>query len=216
MDKGGRVCAPKGVSPRDLDLARARADDVQKEWNPPVADERYVADRAWEVAVLDGCPFHPEGGCGVGGHGSYPRVSPPGARIARFYCPEAGATISLLPTFLAARFSGTLDELEDVVEAVESAPSMAAAAEVLRPADAPRAVTSISALRWVRRRVRAIGRALLALVTLLADELGCAPTLQAMRAHLGVERVLVTLRSVGVAHLHALSPPLGLSPRGRR
>jgi hypothetical protein len=143
-------------------------------------------------------------------------VSPRGARVARFYCPEAGATISLLPSFLAARFSGTLDELEGVVDAVESAPSMAAAAEELRPADARRAVTSISALRWVRRRVKAIGRALLALVTLLPDELGCVPTLGAIRTHLGVVRVLVALRQVGAAHLHALLPPLGLSPRGRR
>jgi hypothetical protein len=152
----------------------------------------------------------------VGRHGSYPRVSPPGARVARFYCPKAGATISLLPSFLAARFSGTLDEFEGVVDAVENAPSMAAAAEELRPADARRAVTSISAVRWVRRRAKAIRRTLLALVTLLPDELGCAPTLQAMRAHLGVARVLVALRQVGAAHLDALSPPLGLSPRGRR
>ena len=148
-------------------------------------------------------------------HGSYPRVAPAGTRVARFYCPLAGATISLLPSFLAARFSGTLDELEEVIDAVERAPSRVAAAEQLRPADAPRAVTSISALRWVRRRVKPVRAALLALVTLCPELFGCAPTLRSMRAHLGVERVLVRLRAVGAASMHGLSPPLGLSTRGR-
>lgn len=136
--------------------------------------------------------------------------------MPRFLCPVAERTISLLPAFLAARLSATLDDLERVVDAVESATSMAAAADVLRPADAVRAVTSISALRWVRRRTKAIRIALLALRTLLPDVLGCAPTLRAMRAHLGVERVLVTLRSIGAVHLSALPAPLGLCTRGRR
>lgn len=181
-----------------------------------MTDERYVADRGWKGAVLVGCPFHPDRDCGVSPHGSYPRVVPAGTRVARFYCPLARATISLLPSFLAARFSGTLDEIESVVDAVDSAPSMAAAADSLRPADAPRAVTSISAMRWVRRRVQRVRSALLALVTLYPDVLGCAPTLRAMRAHLGTERVLVTLRSLAAASMDALSPPLGLATRGRR
>ena len=181
-----------------------------------MADERYVADRGWEGAVLVACPFHPGGGCGVSPHGSYPRVAPAGARVARFYCPLARATVSLLPSFLAARFSGTLDEIEEVIDAVERAPSMVAAAEHLRPAEAARAVTSISAMRWVRRRVKRVRAALLALVTLCPELSGCAPTLRAMRAHLGVERVLVTLRAVAVAWMHGLSQPLGLSTRERR
>lgn len=136
--------------------------------------------------------------------------------MARFYCQQAGATISLLPSFLAARLSGTLDAVEAVVEVLESSSSMAAAAEKLRPADAVRAVTSISALRWVRRRMKAMRQALLALVTLMPDALGCAPTLHALRAHLGVNRVLVELRRIGAAHLRALPTPLGLRTRGRR
>ena len=72
-----------------------------------MADERYVADRGWEGAILVGCPFHPEGNCGVSPHGSYPRVVPAGTRVARFYCPLSRTTISLLPSFLAARLSGT-------------------------------------------------------------------------------------------------------------
>ncbi|GAB5549968.1 MAG: hypothetical protein SangKO_097280 [Sandaracinaceae bacterium] len=180
-----------------------------------MADEAYVADHGWERAVLVACPFHPDGGCGVSPHGSYPRVAPAGIRVARFYCPVARATISLLPSFLAARFSGTLDAIEGVVDAVEGAPSMAAAAEALRPADAARAVTSISAMRWVRRRVQRVRSALLALVTLYPDMLGCAPTLRAMRAHLGTDRVLVMLRALAAASMDALSPPLGLATRGR-
>ena len=92
---------------------------------------------------------------------------------------------------------------------------MSAAAEELRPADADRAVTSISAMRWVRRRVKGVRSALLALVTLCPEVLGCVPTLSAMRAHLAVERVLVRLRALAAASMHALSPPLGLFARGR-
>lgn len=181
-----------------------------------MADERYVADQGWKRAVLVGCPFHPKGDCGVSPHGSYPRVAPAGVRVARFYCPRAAATISLLPSFLAARFRGTLDEIEEVIDAVERAPSMVAAAEHLRPADAPRAVTSISAMRWVRRRMKAVRAALLALVTLVPELFGCAATLRAMRIQLGVERVLVKLRALAASSMHSLSPPLGLSTRGRR
>lgn len=121
-------------------------------------------------------------------HGSYPRVLPVGTRIARFLCPVTGTTISLLPSFLAARLSGTLDAVEAVVDAVESSSSLAAAADRLRPADAEHAVTSISALRWVRRRMKAVREALLALVTLMPEALGYAPALHAVRAQLGVER----------------------------
>jgi hypothetical protein len=93
---------------------------------------------------------------------------------------------------------------------------MVAAAEHLRPADADRAVTSISALRWVRRRVKAIRSALLALVTLCPELFGCAPTLAALRARLGTMRVLVTLRALAARSLQAVPAPLGLLPRGRR
>ena len=181
-----------------------------------IADERYVAERAWERAVLGECPFHPEGGCGVSGHGSYPRVHPPGTRVARFLCAVAGRTISVLPAFLATRLSNTLDEIEAVVDAVETAPSIAAAADVVRPADAEDAVTSISAARWVRRRLTAVRAAVIALVTLVPELAGCAPTLVAVRARVGKGRALVTLRELGCAHISAIGPPLGLSNRGGR
>jgi hypothetical protein len=189
---------------------------VQKVWFSPIADDRYVADRGWERAILDQCPFHPAGGCGLARHGSYRRVHPAGVRVARFLCPQRGETISLLPAFLASRLSATLAEVEEVLDAVEAAPSIAGAAETLRPADDERAVTSISAARWVRRRLRPILAALVSLVTLVPELWGCAPTLGAIRARLGQARVLVALRALGRAHLRALSPPLGVHARAGR
>lgn len=189
---------------------------MQTVWFPPIADDRYVADRAWEHAVLDECPFHPGGGCGLERHGSYPRVRPEGARVARFRCPIQRETISLLPAFLAARFSATLDEVEHVVDSAERASSVAAAADALRPAEDEHAVTSISATRWVRRRRRPVVAALVAIVTLVPELAGCTLTLAAIRARLGVERVLVTLRQLARVHLGALAPPLGLCARAGR
>jgi hypothetical protein len=204
------------MSPRDWTSRGLGPTSVQSVHFFPIADEQYVAESAWERAVLDECPFHPEGGCGVVGHGSYPRVHPPGMRVARFWCSVAGRSISLLPAFLAARLPSTLAEVEAVVDAVEAAPSLAAAADVARPPDAENAVTSISAARWVRRRVRPVCAALVALVTLLPELAGCAPTLAAVRARLGKGRVLVTLRDLGRSHISAIGPPLGFSGRGGR
>ncbi len=202
------------MSPRDWTSRGLVPPTVQSIHFFAIADEAYVAERAWESAILDECPFHPEGGCGVTGHGSYPRVHPAGARVARFWCSLAGESISLLPSFLAARLPSTLDEIESVIGAVESTASVASAADALRPADAADAVTSISAARWVRRRVRPIRAALLALVTLTPELAGCAPSIAAIRAHLGVTRVLIALREIARSHLGSLSPPLGLCARG--
>jgi hypothetical protein len=137
-------------------------------------------------------------------------------RVARFRCSLRGETISLLPAFLASRLPTTLDEIEAVVDAVEAAPSVAVAAETTRPADDKHAVTSISAVRWVRRRLRPIQAALIALVTLVPELCGCMPTLAAIRSRLGQPRVLALLRELGRAHLRALSPPLGLRARAGR
>lgn len=181
------------------------------------ADERYVSDCVWERVVLRGCPFHPNGGCGVERLGSYPRVHPAGARIARFWCRLAGASISVLPAFLASRFRSTLDEIEAVVVAVESGATVEQTADNARPAEDEHAVTLPSAVRWVRRRLHAVRAALLALLTLMPDTFeGCTPTLHAMGQRLGARRVLVTLRSVASAHLGAIGPPLGLRARGGR
>jgi len=204
------------MSPRNWHSRGLGPTTVQRVHVYPIADEHYVAERAWERAVLGECPFHPAGGCGVAGHGSYPRVHPPGMRVARFWCSLARRSISLLPLFLAARLPSTLDEIEAVLDAVEAAPSIAAAADMVRPAESENAVTSISAARWVRRRVAAMRAAMLALVTLVPELAGCTPTIAAIRVRLGTERGLLALREIGFAHISAIGPPLGLSQRGGR
>lgn len=185
-------------------------------YETPITSEQYVTQQAWRTATLERCPLHPEGGCGLGGHGSYPRVWPHGIRVARLRCPKAGVTISLLPDFLAARLSGTLSEVEQAVEVAEAAGSREEAAGQVRPADAEGAVTLPSALRWLRRRVLPVRAALLALVTLLPELFGCRPTVTAVRERLGVAGALVALRALAAAQLAALDGPLGFRARARR
>ena len=124
-------------------------------------------------------------------------------------------TISLLPDFLASRLTGTLAEVEQVVESAEGAESREAAVDVVRPAEAADAVTLPSALRWLRRRLVAVHAALVAAVTLVPSLSGCAPTLGAVRERLGVSEALVALRSVAATHLVAMSAPVGFRARGR-
>ena len=187
---------------------------MQLLWRYPLADERYVSESAWEHAILDVCPFHPEGGCGVEKLGSYPRAEPAGARIPRWWCPKQRASISLLPSFFAARLSGTLAAVEDIVAAVERAGGLAAAVDVVHPPDADDAIGLVCALRSMRRRVRAVRAALLAIATLMPERFaGVLPTLAAFRAVLARERVLVTLRELCEQTLSALPVPLGFRTR---
>jgi hypothetical protein len=163
----------------------------------------------WRSASLSRCPLHPKGGCGFARHGTYARVDPPGTRIARWYCRQGHSTFSLLPDHLAARFPGTLAQIEEVVAAVERAPSLEAAANTLRPDD----VTLATAVRWIRRRLRPVRINLIAVVSLLPDLfLGTAPSIHAFRLLLGAEPALVALRAISAPHLAALSRPLGLRP----
>ena len=202
----------EGVSPGDsyslgLDVG------VQLLWKEVDADEAYVSGRAWERAILSECPFHPGGGCGVERLGSYPRVWPEGCRIARFWCPVARASISLLPESLAAGVTGSLDAIEAVVDSVE-AHGVAGAVEVVFPVDGEKFVGTTTATRSLRRRVRWVRSLLLAVVTLLADRfVGIAPTLESLRAALRVERVLVALRRLPELDLLSIARPLGFRAR---
>jgi hypothetical protein len=146
-------------------------------------------------------------------HGTYARKTPAGTKIARWYCPEGHCTFSLLPDHLAARFPGTLAEIERVVEAVEAEPSLEAAAEVLRPDP----IGLPSALRWIRRRLTPV-RALLCVVIAMfpAEFLGCAPRIAALRDRLDCLGLLSALRERAALHLHVLSSPLGFRHRGHR
>jgi hypothetical protein len=144
-------------------------------------------------------------------HGTYPRRTPVGMRIARYYCPTARETFSLLPDCLASHFPGDLEAIEHVVAIVETARSVEAAADVLRPD-----ITLASAVRWVRRRLRPIRGALLALVTLLPDLFTGDARLAAVRLALATPSALVALRTHAVTPLATLPTPLGFRPRAAR
>jgi len=134
-----------------------------------------------------------------------------GMRIARYYCPTAHETFSLLPDCLASHFPGALDPIEQVVATVEAARSVEAAADVLRPD-----ITLPSAVRWVRRRLTPIRRALLAVVTLLPDLFTGDARLAAVRLALATPSALVALRIHAAPHLATLPAPLGFCPRSTR
>jgi hypothetical protein len=168
----------------------------------------YVSQRAWHKASLPRCPLHPKGGCGFARHGTYARVSPPGTKIPRWYCPAGHRTFSLLPDFLAAHLCGTLNEVEALVRTVEQAPSLEAACRDLRPD-----IELPGVLRWARRRVQAVHAALQALKGLLPEQFPCVPILLGFAACLGATEVLVALRPIGEPFLQNLPTPLGFRPR---
>jgi hypothetical protein len=181
---------------------------VQLRHNTTLTSKDYVTHTAWHQATLDVCPRHPEGGCGFASHGTYPRVKPSGMRVARWYCPKAQTTFSLLPDCMCARMGGSLDETERVV-ALSDRIGVEKAAMELRVGE----VELPGALRWLRRRRQGVRAALLALITALPGQLGSAPEIEAMRLALKTERLLVALREIGTAQLHSLPAPLGFGRR---
>ena len=129
--------------------------------------------------------------------------------MARWYCPTGHCTFSLLPDHLAARFPGTLSEIEQVVAVVEQAKSLEQAANRLRTDP----ITLPSALRWVRRRVAPVRRLLTTVVGPLPQWLqGCAPQITALRVRLMCAEALMGLRELAHLHLHDLARPLGFLP----
>ena len=182
---------------------------MQIRYECDLTGEEYVTQKAWCNASLEHCPLHPGGGCGFMRHGTYGRHSPPGTRIARWYCRRGHCTISLLPDCLAARLPGTLAEVEAVVGRVEQARSLESACADLRPE-----IELPGVLRWVRRRVQAIHASLNTLKGLMPEHFaGCEPRLGAFAERLGVDGVLPVLRQIGAPYLPSLPPPLGFSPR---
>ena len=187
---------------------------VQLRFNTGLTDEQYVTRELWRLASLQCCPLHPRGGCGFTRHGTYERKRPARTYIARWYCPQGHCTFSLLPDHLAARFPGTLPEIEQVVAAAEGASSLQACADALRtdPVSLP------SALRWLRRRLDRVRPLLLLAVAMMPQYLqGCAPTIAGLRERLGVvltlDSVLMRLRDLLAPHLPALAFPLGFRHR---
>jgi len=131
-------------------------------------------------------------------------------RIARWYCRQGHCSFSLLPDCLASRFSGSLAQFEQAVALAEQAASLEAAADELRadPVELP------GALRWLRRRVRAMTLVFTLLRGLLPEEFaGCEAHVSAFRARLASDCALVRLRAIAQSLLAVLPPPLGFGPR---
>lgn len=182
---------------------------VQLRYHSGHTSSDYVTLQLWRSASLSRCPLHPKGRCGFARHGTYARAAPAGTRIARWYCPQGHCTFSLLPDHLAARFPGTLAQIEDVVAVVEDSPSLEAAANTLRTDD----VALATALRWIRRRMRLVRTTLTTVVSLLPDLcLGTAPTIHAFRHLFASASVLMVLREITALHLANLPRPLGFRP----
>lgn len=175
--------------------------------------EEYISQRFWEQASLASCPLHPEGGCHLSRHTPYERVNPP-CRVARYRCPTARVTFSLLPNCLASRLSSTLEQIEQAVERVERREgTMGQLGAELRPAEQDRDRVQ-GAVRYLRRRCRGVYAALTTIIGLLPERFaGHPPTLEGFRAALGGEQVLVNLRVLVADHLRDLPPPLGFGPR---
>jgi hypothetical protein len=171
--------------------------------------DAYIRNREWRDARLSSCPLHPLGGCSFARHGSYARATPRGLRIARWYCPEGRRTFSLLPDFLAARLPGLLASIEHSITVAWSAKSMEAAADALRGPD----VSLPGAVRWLRRRIRAVRTAL----THVAPEtmIGAPATESAPEIDLDRGRVLLGLRRLlSPQILNSIPAPLGFQPAG--
>lgn len=179
--------------------------------------EEYVTRRLWlKARPPEECPYCSLKGleCSLVLHGYYDRVHPKGARVRRYRCTRTGRTVSMLADCLASHSCGDVDTMERIAKQREEKSSFGKiAAGVARRLYRPEQPIE-GPLRWVKRRVSAVGGFLAAVVSLRPEELGgVEPTVTALRAHLGSERVLVELRHLAGAQLAGLDPPLGLRPR---
>jgi len=186
---------------------------VQLRFKTTVSSREYVSQQTWRDAVLERCPLHPNGGCSFERHGTYARVDPPGARVPRWYCPEGHCTFSLLADCFASRLPGSLVHLEQVVEQVEQAQSLQAAADRIRTDD----ICLPGAIRWTRRRIQQVHFILGILLNLIPGPFsGCQPTVTDFQQWLNVKWVLPQLRELAAVHLAALPSPIGFASRPLR
>ena len=122
-------------------------------------------------------------------------------------CPEGHRTFSLLPDFLAVGLSGLLAAVDDSITVAASAKSMEAAADALRGPD----VTLPSAVRWLRRRIRAVRTALAHVTPEMV--VGAPARESAPQIDLDKGRVLLGLRrSLSPQILNSIPAPLGFRP----
>ena len=182
---------------------------MQLRFKTGLTGAEYVTAKAWRLASLPHCPEHgPDSNCDFHRNGTYARKTPPGTRIACWYCPDAHRTWSLLPDCLAARLPGTLRDVEEVVACVEQAKSLARQAQELR-----KVIMPPGAVRWVYRRVTPVRQLLPRVIELLPQLLReCVPTIASVRERLGCDCVLLKLRALAAEHLQEFPPPLGFKP----
>jgi hypothetical protein len=115
-----------------------------------------------------------------------------------------------LPDFLAARLPGLLAVIDHSVVVASSAKSMEAAADALRGPD----VSLPGAVRWLRRRIRAVRMALAHVMP--ETVIGAAARGSAPERDLAKGRVLLGLRrSLSPQILDTIPAPLGFRPTGR-
>ncbi len=185
---------------------------LQVRFPTSLTDEEYVSQRAWNLATAPECPWCRRRPHELAPHGFYARVKPPGTRIRRFRCRREGRTVSALPDCLAARVTGSLEEVEAAVRVAEGAASRAAAVEQARP---PGQGSLASAQRWLGRRVQWVVVLLVTVKGLHPERFtGVAPTLAGFGQQLDSETVLRALREVAAAHLAELPPPVGFRSAG--
>lgn len=193
---------------------RAGPGQVQLPLQLSLSGEEYVSQKAWQRATLECCPLHGTADW-LWANGTYERATPPGARVARFWCERCRVSFSLLPDCLAARLPGTLGEVECAVAACEPdasgnpAPTQENVAAALRPES-----TLTAALRWLRRRLLPVRAALAAVRGLEPQRFaGCSPCLLDFRRVLNTDCVLVRLREIAEPRLASLPHPLGFTHR---
>lgn len=153
--------------------------------------ESYVSQEGWHDASIERCAKCSQR---IPRHGTYKRKVPDGTHIARFYCRPCHLTVSLLPHFLAAGYSDTLDVQEQVVTTAAAHSTFDAAAVAARPD-----IELQGARRWLRRRVKRYALTLL----LAATALGATPD----------SVVVFSLRDKHPQLIRQLPTPVGLSHR---
>jgi hypothetical protein len=185
---------------------------VQLRFPTPCTSDEYVSRRLWLKATLDACPAHPHGGCSFRRHTPYERKTPTWLMVARWYCPEARCTFSLIPDFLASHARGTLRQIEEAAHAAERGDSLEATAEALRPD-----IDVQGALRWLRRRVRSFEEAVRAALGAVPALTAVATTPAEVAKALGVDvgDGLTRLRALVSARLPRLVVPFGFLARWR-
>lgn len=169
--------------------------------------DEYIAQKAWEKAMLEKCPLHPEGGCGFSRHGTYKRKYPKLLKIARWYCETGHHTFSMLPDFLSSRLPGLLHEVENVVSEVEKSKTQAAVAEKIRLD-----INLPGVFRWLRLRLSLVKISLELLINFFPSIFKCQPRLTSFQSILNTDYALPKLREIAKDYLYILPHPIGLNP----